>query len=286
LWKGPNSEIGQISARTYLKSGNKVSVKSEHVLKQKSGDATLWEFALPQFKEHCIIEVKYWKAHEGWFGGTEWMFGGRHPTKVSRLRLLFPDWVAELDASQWTQGYVTRRAVPKPKFDREHTTDGEVVSFTWELVDLPGVKEEHFMPPIRDVVPTVKIGATQKGLSWDKAGQWYFAKYLKERLEPGTKTREVAQNLAAGRNSKESRLRAVYDYVRKSIRYTDIPLTESGICPNYPDVVLRNAHGDCKDQATLMVALARAMGLPAKCALVRTKDWGRVEDRITDRASD
>ncbi len=282
VWKLPSSAIGDISANTYLKSGKKVSVRSDDVREAKSGDATVYEFALPHFKENCIVEVKYWIANEGWFVGTEWLFGGSHPTQVSRLRLLFPAWIAEISASDWPQAYAARRAVPKPKFDREFTTDGDVVSFTWELKDLPGVREEPYMPPVRDLVPAVKIGATQKGFPWDQACRWYFETYLMERLDPKPEIKQLAMKLSSGKGSREARLRSLYDYVRKNVRYTDIPLTKSGICPKHPETVLRNANGDCKDQATLLVALAGAIGLPAKCALVRTRDLGEVEERITD----
>jgi tetratricopeptide (TPR) repeat protein len=57
--------------------------------------------------------------------------------------------------------------------------------------------------------------------------------------------------------------------IQKNIRYAGVEIGESSIVPRTPSEVLANKYGDCKDKATLLVALLRQAGLPANVVLLR-----------------
>ncbi|MGZ8811002.1 MAG: transglutaminase domain-containing protein, partial [Thermoanaerobaculia bacterium] len=58
-------------------------------------------------------------------------------------------------------------------------------------------------------------------------------------------------------------------YIQKNVRYAGVEVGESSIVPRTPQVVVGNRYGDCKDKATLLVALLRAAGVNADVALLR-----------------
>ncbi len=58
--------------------------------------------------------------------------------------------------------------------------------------------------------------------------------------------------------------------LHKSVRYTGVEFGESSLVPQYPGETLKRKYGDCKDKATLLVAMLRAAGLPANLALLST----------------
>ena len=57
--------------------------------------------------------------------------------------------------------------------------------------------------------------------------------------------------------------------VEKNVRYAGVEVGESSIVPRPPRTVLGNKYGDCKDKATLLVAMLREAGIAAHVALLR-----------------
>ena len=52
-------------------------------------------------------------------------------------------------------------------------------------------------------------------------------------------------------------IQAALDWVHDKVRYTGLEFGSSSIVPYPPDLALSRGYGDCKDQATMMVALLR-----------------------------
>ena len=68
-----------------------------------------------------------------------------------------------------------------------------------------------------------------------------------------------------------SRLATIQQLVQrlhKEVRYTGIEFNEAQLTPQSPAEVLKRHYGDCKDKATLLVALLRAANIPAHLALL------------------
>jgi tetratricopeptide (TPR) repeat protein len=68
--------------------------------------------------------------------------------------------------------------------------------------------------------------------------------------------------------------------LRSQIRYTRLQFGEAGIVPAAPGETLRRKFGDCKDQATLLVAMLREAGVPASVALLRTGPGPDVDEEL------
>lgn len=59
-------------------------------------------------------------------------------------------------------------------------------------------------------------------------------------------------------------------WLNRTIRYTGVEFGEASIVPRTPDETQKRGFGDCKDKATLLVALLRASDIQAKVALLST----------------
>jgi len=57
--------------------------------------------------------------------------------------------------------------------------------------------------------------------------------------------------------------------LHRKVRYTGVEFGEAAVVPAAPSDVLQRRYGDCKDKASLMVAMLRAAGLRAYVALLR-----------------
>jgi len=81
----------------------------------------------------------------------------------------------------------------------------------------------------------------------------------------------ILSEIIGSSQTPESKLAAVYDFVRKNIRYISDSRGIGGIIPFQPDTVLVRKYGDCKDVAYLTSSLARAAGLEVFMSLVHSK---------------
>jgi len=69
-------------------------------------------------------------------------------------------------------------------------------------------------------------------------------------------------------DTRSALIRRIVASVHKNVRYTGVEFGESSIVPQFPSETLKRKYGDCKDKATLLVAMLRAAGIPAHLALL------------------
>jgi transglutaminase-like putative cysteine protease len=72
----------------------------------------------------------------------------------------------------------------------------------------------------------------------------------------------------------------VFDYVRSQVRYVGLEFGIHSLKPHAAREVAQRQFGDCKDKATLLVAMLAELGIAAEVALVRTRDEGPLADGI------
>jgi len=180
------------------------------------------------------------------------LFGGYAPTQRSRMIIegpvsLEPKLVNKTDLQAKTEEKNGRRIM------------------TFESGRIEGRKDfEGFLP--FDVVPLPYI-AFSTGSSWRNLATRYseivdkqiagndLKKFTHDAVGNATDRREIiARSLAA---------------VEKNVRYAGVEVGESSIIPRPPHTVLGNKYGDCKDKATLLVAMLRESGIAAHVALLR-----------------
>lgn len=89
----------------------------------------------------------------------------------------------------------------------------------------------------------------------------------------------ISAKLIAGKNSRDEKIEAIFEYLNDQVRYTGIEFGESAIIPHAPALTLKHRYGDCKDKAVLLVALLRAADVPAYVALLNA---GQREDVPAD----
>ncbi|HEV7489110.1 MAG TPA: DUF3857 domain-containing protein [Thermoanaerobaculia bacterium] len=180
------------------------------------------------------------------------LFGGYAPTQRSRMIIegpasLEPKLVNKTDLQSKTEEKNGRRIM------------------TFESGRIEGRKDfEAFLP--FDVIPLPYI-AFSTGSSWRNLATRYseivdkqiagndLKKFVHDAIGNATDRREIiARSLAA---------------VEKNVRYAGVEVGESSIVPRSPHTVLGNKYGDCKDKATLLVAMLRESGIAAHVALLR-----------------
>ena len=109
---------------------------------------------------------------------------------------------------------------------------------------------------------------------WNAVASGYSA--IVEKQIKGFHAAEYLPKFAAGA-SREKKIEAIIEKLNREIRYTGIEFGDASVVPRTPDEVLQRKYGDCKDKATLAVALLRAAGIEAHVALLLSSTGSDVE---------
>ena len=140
--------------------------------------------------------------------------------------------------------------------------------YTWATANVPAIRPEPFAGYPNDVDMLVTVSSP---ITWGKIAQWY-AGLSSDRYSLTADTAHVADTLAvvhavagvvAGAKTLEDSLRAVHRWIAQDIRYVSLSLGRGGYQPRFPLEVVTTGFGDCKDKATLFVAIARSFGAKA-----------------------
>jgi hypothetical protein len=133
-------------------------------------------------------------------------------------------------------------------------------TYTWATAEVPKPPAmEPFAADSNDVDVTITVASP---LSWGDVARWYAGLSRDRYVVTPALDDRLADVLREARTRMDS-LRAVYRWVAQDFRYVSVSLGLAGYQPRTPAAVLETQYGDCKDKATLFVALARRMGFHA-----------------------
>jgi transglutaminase-like putative cysteine protease len=173
-----------------------------------------------------------------------------------------------------------------PKYTREER-DGKVVH-RWEVSNVSAFWRERGCPPNEDLLPRVLLFPKRKTVfgrhlvdaeTWDGIArfQWEISK---DRMDPTPEVAQEARKLTEGVLDPDEKVRKLYEFVQSKIAYVAIELGIGGWQPHANGDVYRYRYGDCKDKATLLIAMMRAVGLEGYPVLIRIRDAGMLEADI------
>jgi transglutaminase-like putative cysteine protease len=159
--------------------------------------------------------------------------------------------------------------------------NGRVVR-EWSTSNLERIEPELFADP--EEADFLQHFANSGPNSWADIGKWY-AGLAQDRYAVGDSVVDAARAAVADAHSAQEKVEALYRWVAQDFRYISISLGDGGYQPRMPAEVLRTRSGDCKDKATLFVALARKLGFEAYPVLL-SSDGGVEEDLPSVRQFD
>jgi transglutaminase-like putative cysteine protease len=100
--------------------------------------------------------------------------------------------------------------------------------------------------------------------SWTDAGRRYRAPPGGAAIRPTTSSRRRRGAWIGDARTPEEKLRRLHHAVASGVRYVGLELGTHSFQPESPHVTLARAYGDCKDKATLLIALLRAVDVDAQ----------------------
>lgn len=268
------TSLRSVAARTYASDGTESPVELTRVERPvafASSDATaapyytdrrLAMFDVPGAGVGDIVELEFMIHSRGLSSMPGWYFQSTEPILLSRYTLhLPPDWT--LDHATHVEG---QRIEAPPVCTAAKR--GTVCAF--EARDQPALPAEHRGLPFTARARMLSVSARAPGqperASWDEVGALYRA--LLASVAPLSAADQQAVLAEAQRAAGASIEERLFAWVRDNIRYAAVFRGLGGVRPHAPGQTRSRGWGDCKDMATLLVALLREQGLRAWPALI------------------
>jgi tetratricopeptide (TPR) repeat protein len=148
----------------------------------------------------------------------------------------------------------------KPPVPRQTTQNGRT-TWTYDVGPMPA--HEHRPEGVPNEIVTWPTIGYATGASWAAVASEY-RKIVDERISKGTPSLPAELKAAADRPT----IDRIVAWLHAHVRYTGIEFSEAAIVPWPPAETLKRGFGDCKDKATLLVALLRAAGIQADLVLL------------------
>ena len=219
----------------------------------------------PSLEKGDVVELDYRLSPEsginpyGDYFGELVTFGSSLPRKLQRYVVITPS-----DRPL----HVTAERLAKA---RESQAGAETV-YAWEMRDLAPLPSEPKEPATTEFAPYVHVSTFD---SWEQVGRWY-AQLIAPQFKLDAALREQLAKLTAGQTTDEEKITAIHHFVLRNTHYVALEFGVFNYKPYPVAQVYARRFGDCKDKATLMIALLRGAGIEADLALVRTRRLGDV----------
>ena len=235
-------------------------------------DTRVLTLSFPRLEDGDLIDVRYAVSDrgqtnpigEGYFGTIE-VLGQQVPVLSSRVII---DSDEELPLFH---NFVNAGEVSESQVERE----GRRVH-TFELPALAAVKDAPDAPAPTERLPYVAVSSVEE---WSTLGRIY-ADLIRDQLVLTPDIEELVARLTRGSTSRRETVRRLYEWVIDNTRYVALEFGIHALKPYDIGSVLQRRHGDCKDKASLLVAMLNEAGIESKVALVRTSMRGGIDTTV------
>ncbi len=191
-------------------------------------------------------------------------FGGNTRTEDTRLILDAP---LSLNLAYEIQ------LMPNVKIEREEANGRVRLSFAQGALEAL----DDIAPNLPSEVPGRPAVTFATGKDWQSVASEY--EVIVDKQIAGADLKAEVARITRGKTARDEKIGSLLQFLSKEIRYTGVEFGESAIVPHSPAETLKRKYGDCKDKASLMVAMLRTAGIPAYVALLHV--GGRQEVAAT-----
>lgn len=141
--------------------------------------------------------------------------------------------------------------------------------YKWEYSDVKKVASEEAIVDQTDTYSNIMVSTLD---DWSPVVNWFKAKTYRK-LEPNYELRAVRDSIIKPGMNDEEKVIAIYNYITKEIKYSYTRLLQSNYIPKNTDLTISSRIGDCKDVASLMIALLQMEGIESYYCLVKTNQF-------------
>jgi transglutaminase-like putative cysteine protease/Flp pilus assembly protein TadD len=160
-----------------------------------------------------------------------------------------------------------------PGLVRHNDVRGGNTIYRFAAAHVPRVESEPAMPGFAQIAPYLHISTYR---NWEEVGHWYWNLVSDQMQDDGT-LKKAAVQATVGLTTTLDKVKAIHRLVVQNTRYVGLEFGIHGYKPYKSCQVFLRRFGDCKDKATLLMALLRAVGVDSELVLLRTRRGGTID---------
>jgi hypothetical protein len=158
----------------------------------------------------------------------------------------------------------------------EQSTADDMLEVRWTAHAIPALPLEPDMPPLLPGQPKIIVSPFE---SWDRLARWY-RRLIRTQLAPDQAIRRKTAELLDGARDRRERIARIFRFVTEETRYVGLEFGVHGYKPYRAGECFTRRFGDCKDKATLLLAMLDVAGVRAWPVLLRTRSAGEIPAEI------
>lgn len=220
-------------------------------------------FSMPGVTIGSVIDYKVVRKErrpviEGKFSSS-YTFQELNPTLLCRYKVITPK---DMDLK-----YLPLNPLSDVQLSPNVIPQGDKKIYLWEYKNIPQIIVEESMPPLDEIAFHILVTTMN---SWEEFSRWW-RKEIEGKTEPDEAIKRKVAELIKDLSDFKEKIEAIFDYVKREIRYVSIDLGKSGYKPEPAPEVFENKYGDCKDKSTLLISMLKAAGIPSHYVLIPTQ---------------
>lgn len=265
----PHKKVAGLRAWCIPATGKDYQVKDKEAVEMSlSGVANSELFSdvkervirIPAADPGSIVGYEYETEEQPLILQDVWDFQERIPVRESRYSVELP--------SGWT--YLSKWAnYPEVKPSQAGNN-----RWQWAISDIKQIPKEEDMPPLQGVSGQMIVYFVPPGESaanaftdWRQMGNWY-SNLTAARLDGSADLKQSVASTTGASSTTLAKMQAIAQFVQHNFRYVAIELGVGGFQPHAASEVFAHRYGDCKDKATLTIAMLREVGVESYYVLV------------------
>lgn len=166
--------------------------------------------------------------------------------------------------------------VSAPGFSRNVSRAGDVSTLEIAARNIAAVQEEKDAPDDVDAYGLIELSTAG---NWEAVAAWAAQLYPRA-FKDAQVAASMVRSLQLRSDDPQGALLRAVAFVQGEIRYVGLDMGENSHAPHAPEVTLRNRYGDCKDKATLLIALLQLAGIRAEPVLVNSDQGHGLDARL------
>ena len=160
------------------------------------------------------------------------------------------------------------------------TSKGDKVTYQWKASNEKCYDRDTEAPGLRYFLPHLIIqlaGYTVNNTFTPVIGSlkdlyaFNYSNISNLQTTPSADIKAMADSITSQALSGREKVRSIFKWVQKNIKYIAIEDGDNGFVPREASVVLKRRYGDCKDKTSLLVSMIRSQNLKASFAWIGSR---------------
>jgi Domain of Unknown Function with PDB structure (DUF3857)/Transglutaminase-like superfamily len=267
MYLSPGEKIQSLHAWSIDSAGRQYEIKEKEFADQSPFYGEMYSdihyrlAEAPAGNPGSVVAFEYSVKRKLWMNQWSWFFQENIPVDEARFTLQLP--------SNWE--YKDSWANHPPQKPSQAGSS----RWQWVCQNLPGIPDERHSPYRYALAGHMELAffepaAASNFGSWKAIGDWYY-KLASDRRDANPEITVKAQQLTANAPSFDAKVRALTSFIQREVRYVAIEIGIGGYQPHAAPDIYRLRYGDCKDKATLLSTMLKAVGIDSNYVLVDTE---------------